>query len=257
MATADQHRCVVCDNELQYFATGQVLDKYDVDYHLCPNCGLLVLPAPTWLDEAYEQAIYVGDAGLLRRSRRLAVATSLLIRTEGLSHGRFLDWGGGYGALARMMRDKGFDFYTTDAYAKNVLAPSFDGNEKESYDLVTAFEVMEHLVDPYADLLEVSKENDRFFFTTLLVPDPVPKPGEWWYFAEGSGQHITFHTKKSLTILGERLGYQVASNGDNYHLFHRGPLKPAARLLMSGRFGQVKRSSMKATQQLRLRARPR
>src|SRR5690348_14623788 len=102
MTTAEIHRCVVCDSELQYFATGQVLDKYDVDYHLCPTCGLLVLPSPTWLDEAYESAIYVGDAGLLRRSRRLAAVTAMLIRAEGISKGRFLDWGGGYGALTRM-----------------------------------------------------------------------------------------------------------------------------------------------------------
>jgi hypothetical protein len=257
MAATERNHCVVCDSELQYFATGKVLDKYDVDYHLCPHCGLLVLPAPTWLDEAYEQAIYVGDAGLLRRSRRLALATSLLIRSEGLRNGRFLDWGGGYGTLTRMMRDKGFDFYTTDAYAKNVLAPSFDGDEKDSYDLVTAFEVMEHLVDPHADLLDVSRNNDRLFFTTLLVPEPVPQPGQWWYFAEGSGQHITFHTRKSLSILGERLGYQVTSNGDNYHLFHRGPVKAATKLLVSDRFGHLKRSSMKVSQQLRLRAKPR
>jgi hypothetical protein len=257
MTAADTTRCVVCDSQFTYFATGRVLDKYDVDYQLCSGCGLLALPSPFWLDEAYEQAIYVGDASLLRRSRRLALATSVLIRSEGLRDGRFLDWGGGYGTFARMMRDKGFDFYTTDAYAQNVLAPSFDGDEKESYDLVTAFEVMEHLVDPYADLLEVSKSNDRLFFTTQLLPETIPPPGNWWYYAEGSGQHIAFHTKKSLQILGERLGYKVSSNGDNYHLFHRGSTKAATKLLVSGKFGQVKRAGMKVSQQLRLRATPR
>ena len=85
----------------------------------------------------------------------------------------------------------------------------------------------------------------------------VPQPGNWWYYAEGSGQHIAFHTKKSLQILGERLGYKVASNGDNYHLFYRGRTKPATKLLVSGMFGHVKRSGMRVSQQLRLRATPR
>jgi hypothetical protein len=257
MTAAETARCVVCDSHLNPFATGRVLDKYDVDYQVCPDCGMLALPAPFWLDEAYEQAIYVGDASLLRRSRRLALATSTLIRSEGLRKGRFLDWGGGYGTFARMMRDKGFDFYTTDAYATNILAPTFDGDEKESYDLVTAFEVVEHLVDPYADLLEVSRANDRLFFTTQLLPDVIPQPGNWWYYAEGSGQHIAFHTRKSLQILGERLGYRVSSNGDNYHLFHRTSTKAATKLLVSGRFGQVKRSAMRLSQKWRLRATPR
>jgi hypothetical protein len=219
---------------MSFFDRAIVLDRHEAEFHRCPSCGIITAPNPFWLDEAYSSAIYDGDSGLLRRSRLLATVTSLLIRSERLSRGTFLDWGGGYGALARMMRDKGYDFYTFDPYAKNLLAPGFDGDELSSHDLVTAFEVVEHLVDPVEELTKVAAANDRLFFTTVLQPPgEPPRPSEWWYYALESGQHVAFHTSASLGVLAERLGYQLTTNGENYHLFHRGPVRTSTRILLS------------------------
>ena len=124
------------------------MKKYRVEYYRCTSCGLISTPEPHWLEEAYTSAIYAGDTGLVRRCRIQSHVTGALIRAERLSHGRYLDWAGGHGTLARMMRDRGFDYYTVDGYAENVLAIGFDGDENTSYHLVTAFEVVEHLVDP-------------------------------------------------------------------------------------------------------------
>ena len=231
---------------MAFFDTGVILGKYEVDYHRCPACGLIALPDPTWLDEAYTSAIYSGDVGLLRRCRVLSTVTATLIRSEGLSRGTFLDWAGGFGTLTRMMRDKGFNFYTADAYAKNLLAPGFDGDELASYDLVTAFEVVEHISNPIEELKHLAAANDRFFFTTQLQPAEPPRPADWWYYALESGQHITFHTLASLNILADRLGYQLTSNGDQYHLFHRVPIRPITRMLLSRKVAKSKRLAMAA-----------
>jgi hypothetical protein len=228
------HDCVACGARLTFFDRATVLERYDVEFHLCPSCGLITAPNPYWLDEAYSSAIYDGDSGLLRRSKLLSTVTSLVIRSERLTDGTFLDWAGGYGALARMMRDKGYDFRTFDPYAKNLLAPGFDGDELESHDLVTAFEVVEHLADPVEELTKVAAANDRLFFTTMLHPaDQPPRPSEWWYYMLESGQHIAFHTIESLQILAERLGYQLTSNGENYHLFHRVPVRATTKVVLS------------------------
>lgn len=229
-----------------FFDTGIILGKYDVDYYRCPSCGLIALPDPTWLDEAYTSAIYSGDTGLLRRSRILSTVTAALIRSERLSRGKFLDWAGGYGVLTRMMRDKGFEFYTVDAYAKNLLAPGFDGDEFASHDLVTAFEVMEHISNPVEELKQLAAANDRLFFTTQLQPSVPPRPADWFYYAAESGQHITFHTVTSLGILADRLGYQLTSNGDQYHLFHRVPIRASTKLLLSKNAAKLKRSTVAA-----------
>jgi len=247
----------VCDGPRVLFDRDVVLGKYEVDFHRCTSCGLIVLPEPTWLDEAYASAIYDGDSGLLRRCRLMSTLTTTLIRSERLSDGRFLDWAGGYGALTRMMRDKGFDYYTTDAYATNLLAPGYEGDESSSYDLVTAFEVVEHISDPVAELEKLAAVNDRLFFTTRLQPAIPPRPSEWYYYALESGQHITFHTQRSLEVLAERLGYQLTSNGDNYHLFHRVPLRTTTKLLLSPRLTQAGRSSVSAARSAVSRVRAR
>lgn len=231
---------------MSYFNSGVVLGKHEVDYYRCPNCELIALPEPWWLDEAYSSAIYSGDVGLLRRSRVLSVVTAALIRSEGLSHGKFLDWAGGFGTLTRMMRDKGFDYYTADAYAQNLLAQGFDGDEFGTYDLVTGFEVIEHLSDPFEQLAKIAGANDRLFFSTELQPAEPPHPDEWWYYSLESGQHVTFHTLKSLGILADRLGYQLTSDGSRYHLFHRVPIRPTTRLLLSQRVARGKRSGIAA-----------
>lgn len=234
--------CTVCGTEMQHYADGRVLDKYDVAYLRCPRCRLIALPAPHWLDEAYQRAIYTGDTGLLRRCRILTTVTSAVIRAEKIGKGSFLDWAGGYGTLTRMMRDRGYDFVHTDAYCDNIFAQGFEGDPVDGrYDLVTAYEVMEHLADPYAELEKLAHTTDRLLFTTELQPVAEPRLDEWWYVMPESGQHITFHTLESLRILGERLGYQLLSNGDQYHLFHRGPVRPATRLVLSQTLAKGKR----------------
>ncbi len=237
-----QRRCAVCSGALGPFDTAVVLNKYTVDFHRCPDCGLICLPAPTWLDEAYSNTVYAGDTGLLRRSRVVSVVAAALIRSEGLRHGSFLDWAGGYGALTRMMCDKGFDFRTYDPYVDNLLAQGLDGDLEAGYDLITAVEVLEHLSDPVLELAGLARATDRILCTTQLQPRTPPRPDEWWYYQLESGQHVSLYTERALRALAERLGYQLTSNGDQYHLFHRGPLRPATRALLSPGLAGTKRA---------------
>lgn len=227
--------CPVCDAAMAVFDHGVIMDRYPVDYHRCGDCGLVALPSPTWLDEAYASAISDHDTGLLRRCRLLSTATSAVIRTEGLRAGRFLDWAGGYGTLTRMMRDKGFDYWHHDDYAKPIFAQEFQDDGGSSYDLITAYEVVEHLTDPRRELAVISKRTDRLLFTTELLPEPAPRVADWWYYLPEVGQHVTFHTLDSLRRLGASLDYELTSNGRNWHMFHRVPLRTPTRILLSPR----------------------
>jgi len=194
---------------------------------------LITLPEPDWLDEAYSNPIARGDVGLLRRCQMLAKFTRIVVRTEGLRHGRFLDWAGGYGLLTGLLRDAGLDFNHWDPYCKNLFAVGREGKLDDNYDLVTAYEVLEHLPRPAEALADVANCSDLLLFTTVLLPDPPPSPGEWWYFAAESGQHVTFYTRQSLELLGRRLGYQLLSNGQQLHLFHRARVNPLTRIALS------------------------
>ena len=189
--------CRACTGPTRPFAKAQVLGHVDVTYHRCDDCGLVMAIDPTWLPEAYSDAIAALDIGLLDRCQILSNVTAMVLRAERLRGGTFLDWAGGYGTLTRMMRDRGYDFHHTDPMATNVFAGGHDVPDLAGrrYDLVTAFEVLEHLVDPAADLAEAAASTDRLLTTTHLVPDPAPGPEDWWYYTLESGQHITFYTR--------------------------------------------------------------
>lgn len=233
------------------FDHGVVMERYDADYYRCGKCGLVALPSPTWLDEAYASAISDHDTGLLRRCRLLSTATAAVIRTEGLRPGRFLDWAGGYGTLTRMMRDKGLDYWHHDDYAEPIFAQQFTDDGTGSFDLITAYEVVEHLTDPRRELATVAKRTDRLLFTTELLPEPAPRAADWWYYLPEVGQHVTFHTLDSLRILGENLGYELTSNGRNWHMFHRIPLRPTTRMLMSQRLAGTREKAADLVRYLR------
>lgn len=224
-------RCRVCRTETVPFAEGQVLGHVDVTYERCPACGLVMALEPTWLEEAYGSAIAKLDIGLLDRCQILANVTATVLRAERLRGGRFLDWAGGYGTLTRLMRDRGYDFTHSDPLASNVFA---EGHETaavagERYDMVTAFEVLEHLVDPVEALADVARVTDRLLVTTQVLPDPAPRPGEWWYYTPESGQHITFYTAASLQALARELGFDGVVTSDLVHYFFRGKASPVTR----------------------------
>lgn len=228
------HVCRACDGTTSHFADARLLDSVDARFERCTRCGLVMAVEPTWLDRAYESAITKLDVGLLDRCLLLSQVTASVLRSERLRGGRFLDWAGGYGTLTRMMRDRGYDFTHLDHFAANVFA---EGHERkdlagERYDLVTMFEVLEHLERPAEALLEVAKSTDRLLATTQILPDPAPMPQDWWYYTLETGQHITLFTPGALEALGERLGFDGVVVGQFVHLFYRGRLSPVTRLLV-------------------------
>lgn len=189
---------------------------------------------PDWLEEAYTDAIAKLDVGLLDRCQILANITTLILRAERLRGGRFLDWAGGYGTLTRMMRDRGFDFVHTDVYAQNIFADGFEVEDLtgERFDLITAFEVLEHLPDPVSSLRPLAAATDRLLVTTQVMPSPAPQPGNWDYYALESGQHITFYTPEGLNRLARRLGFDGVVTSSLVHLLYRGTPSLATRSLV-------------------------
>ncbi len=158
---------------------------------------------------------------MVRRNSRLATIVHLLLAVFFGSSGRFLDFAGGYGLFVRMMRDRGFDFRWFDRYCTNLFAGGFaaDMDDGGAYDLVTAFEVFEHLVDPLTGLDELMGLSGSILLTTDLLPEPAPNPHQWWYYGLEHGQHVSFYTRKSLEVLAEKKGLRFYSNGSTVHLF--------------------------------------
>jgi len=213
--------CKICDNPADFYGKTQVLKKYHVGYFRCGACGFIQTEDPFWLDEAYTRTINESDVGILARNKQLVDISMALLNLFYNRRGRFLDYGGGYGIFVRMMRDRGFNFYWYDRYCENLFAKTYEvvNVESGSFELLTSFELFEHLADPREEVSRMRRYADNIFFTTMLLPPGNPKLEEWWYFGREHGQHISFFTRKSLEIVAEKLALKLVSNNTSIHLF--------------------------------------
>jgi len=118
------------------------------------------------------------------------------------------------------MRDIVFDFYWYDSQSTNLLARGFEIKGKNcKYELVTAFEVFEHFVEPIKEFESMLQFSDNVLFSTDLLASTLPKPEEWWYYVLESGQHISFYSYKTLKYIAQKYNMNIWSNSRNYNLF--------------------------------------
>ncbi len=215
--------CKVCGKVTKKIFAKKVLGKYNVDYFKCPSCGFMQTDKPYWLKEAYSHAISLLDVGLVSRNIHLSNLTEKIIKKAFNIHSKFIDFGGGYGLFVRIMRDKGFNFYRQDVYCDNLFAEFFDVSdlkeEDRKFELLTAFELFEHLEDPRKGVEEMLNYSSSILFSTEL--EPSEKIDSWWYLSPETGQHISFYTPESLKILGKSFNLSFYSNGSTVHLLSR------------------------------------
>ena len=219
---ADARICRICAAAVRPVFSGNVLG-HNVEYQECDACGYVQTETPTWLDEAYGSAIGAADTGILQRNRRSARVVVRMLAMLGLLHGRVIDSAGGYGLLVRMLRDLGVDARWEDRYCDNLVARGFEAAPDDRADLLTAFEVLEHLVDPLADLQRLCARAPHVLVSTSLIPEPTPQLDDWWYYAPSGGQHIGFFRVRTLEHLAAKLGRRVFSDGRSFHLFSSAP----------------------------------
>ena len=208
--------CRVCKKECEEKFEGLILGKYKVKYYFCPNCEHLQTEKPFWLEEAYKDSIAPEDTGILQRNLNNRVAAASVLSCFYDIDKKFLDYAGGYGVFVRLMRDVGFDFVWADKFSQNLFARGFEYKQDDKIDLITAFEVLEHLENPVEELKKMFDISSDILFTQNILPLPVKR--NWWYYAPSGGQHISFYTNKTLDFIADIFGKRHLSGGE-YHLF--------------------------------------
>jgi len=228
--------CKICSSNSNFLFSEQILQKYNIKYFKCDVCGFIQTEQPYWLDEAYQDAIASLDIGYVSRNLFYRdIVASILKRKAFNSNGKFLDYGGGYGLFVRLMRDEGFNFYRQDTYCKNLFAQYFDAEKAGFYDLVTVFEVFEHLENPLIDVKKMLQYANSILFSTELQPNiEIKSVNDWWYFSPETGQHISFYTNKSLQCLAEKFNLNLYTNNRDFHLLTNKKL-PTNYLVQHGR----------------------
>lgn len=209
--------CKICGSCVSNYGEAEILNKYKITYYKCDECGFIQTEEPYWLDEAYSDAIANSDIGILSRNIGLNKIVTSIIHILFRDKVSFLDYGGGYGIFTRMMRDNGFDFEWYDKYCKNLFAIGHE-RTKAHYDVVTAFELMEHLQNPREEFARLCSLADNIICTTALQPKDCPKLDGWWYFCLDHGQHVSIFTERAMEYLARINGKYYMHYGD-VHIF--------------------------------------
>jgi hypothetical protein len=217
--------CRLCNTQIQPIFSSEILKKYTITYYHCNNCGLLQTENPYWLKESYHESINSTDTGILARNIDNSKIVASIIFFFFNKNAKFLDFAGGFGISTRLMRDIGFDFFWFDPFTDNLVARGFEYSDNLKIELVTCFECFEHLVNPREDIEKMLAISKNIFFTTSLLPNPVPKPDQWWYYGLEHGQHIAFYSKETLQFISRKYGLFLYSVG-NFHLLTKKRISP-------------------------------
>jgi Methyltransferase domain len=218
----EQIICRVCGSQASVWAKAVIRNKYEIGYFRCKECQTITTEEPYWLEEAYQSAINQSDTGYVMRNMNMASISLLLINAYRLK-GPLLDFGGGYGLITRMLRDKGHEIFLYDPYCSNIFAQSLalENLDGRHFALATCCEVMEHWKEPLLEFRRLAALTDNILVTTVTLPEPPPKPKEWWYYGLEHGQHLTLYSKKGLQYLAKTAGMNLYSNDKDIHFFSR------------------------------------
>lgn len=199
----------------------------------CKNCGLVYTnpqPDRDLVQEHYSEEYYEEwmkkqmDKRILMWKKRLKE----LLRYK--SEGRLLDIGCGLGTFLKLARDRGFDVHGTEIseyackYIRNTLnIDVFWGElrdapfESQSFDVVTMWHTIEHVLDPKDTLHEVNKllKNDGL----LIVAAP----------------NLYNYITRVLYFLAKRKRLKLfSSQAKEPHLYHFSPNTLASMLEATG-----------------------
>lgn len=222
-------QCKICKSSTHIITSKRILNKYTTNYHQCGNCHFIQTDEPFWLAESYNDAITTLDIGLINRNTYFQNKIPALIDSFFPNAQTMLDFGGGYGMFVRMMRDRGYNFFRQDSYCQNIFANYFDLSDSptQKFDVLTAFEVFEHLEHPLTELEKMFAFSNNIVFSTVLSPSTVEEFENWWYVSPLIGQHIAFYDQRTLNYIAKKFNTNVYTNGVNLHVFTTQKIDPA------------------------------
>lgn len=228
--------CNICKTPAPPVFTAKLLRKHAVSFFDCPHCGLLQTENAHWLDEAYSSAITRQDTGLVWRNILCASRLEPFLHFLYLREARFVDVGGGYGMLTRLLRDRGFDAYTTDPFCEPILARGFEPPAGTKAAALFAFEVLEHTTDGLSLIREAFTKFDcrTIYFSTTTFAGPPPAR-DWEYYGFEHGQHISIYRETTLDYIAAQLGCVHFRFRDGLHLITAEKLPPLFRWSISRR----------------------
>lgn len=223
-------KCYLCGSPTRIY-----LHKNGFDLYECVSCGLIRTDLKekyeTFVKNHYSKGYFTGDAS------RSAYADygkdkSYIIKNlkkfirfirEYKTGGKLLDVGCAYGYAVELAIEHGFDAYGFDASAHAVEeAKSLVGSKRihlglisdvsydpKSFDVISLFDVFEHLADPIGDITRLTKylaDDGVMMIATGDVKSMAAKifGRRWTFFIPP--QHLFFFDRMTMTIALKKAG---------------------------------------------------
>jgi SAM-dependent methyltransferase len=209
-----------CEENRDYYLP---LSGIPIYYSLCTDCGFCFTPEIyQWTVQEFATKIYNSDYIKVdpdyveSRPRSNAEFLIGLLADKALNI-RHLDYGGGDGLLSRLLSEAGWSSASYDPFVNTDL--SLDKLGK--FDLITAFEVFEHVPNVrqlLKDLSSLLVDDGVVLFSTLLSDGNIEaqKRITWWYASPRNG-HISLFSQKSLQTICTQQNFQLGSFSSGFH----------------------------------------
>ena len=194
--------CRLCGGFAKFSFSQKILNKYQISYFICDECGSLQTEDPFWLDEAYDPFNERFDTGQLIRSINNAAFLSTLISYLQLENKLVVDYGCGSGLFTRLLRDIGLNAWGFDSYSAPRLALGFQKTSLEGAEIINLCEVAEHFENPAKSFDELFANQPELLVVQTGIFENVDP--DWFYLALDHGQHIFFYSHKSIEYLARR-----------------------------------------------------
>jgi len=213
--TTIPHSCPLCFEPKAIF----IGEDHRRPYFSCRRCQLIFVPPIAYLSSAQEKAHYdqhqnsSQDLGYRTFLNQLALPLHARLKSKSCG----LDFGSGPGpTLSLMLQEAGHDVSIYDhffAYNPSVM--------NQTYDFITATEVVEHLHHPGQELNRLwlmVNPNGLLAIMTQLAPPNQPFL-DWYYLRDPT--HVCFFSPETWTWLSRQWRAEVVYREKNVILFRK------------------------------------
>lgn len=174
-------------------------------YHQCNNCNGIFVDPSLILDREAEQARYKehnNDVNDKRFQKFVSPITSAVMRDYQPVH-KGLDFGAGTAAvITKVLKDNSFQIQEYDPFFHN--HPQL---LNETYDYLTACEVIEHFHDPVKEFIllkKLMKPDARLYCMTFLFDEKIDFHN-WNY--KDDHTHVFIYHRKSIDWIKATIGF--------------------------------------------------